>query len=506
MNIKQKNTQGVIDIAADKQLFIDNLWFFEQHGMRLTVNPPIKDKIVLSPGKVWDNLSCGAYSTILEHDGKYKMWYDGISDIDDNLPQYRNICYAESEDGIHWDRPDVNLYTWQGQKKNNIVMPGCNGGIMLDPNGPDEHRFKGLFIVKENDVWPASKGAICGQYEDRWKLELYLCTSPDGIHWTRQLTPVSDYFHDSQNHFFYDNRLQKYVGYFRTHVRGRSVGRLEVDDPMSLPWIPLENYNPEKVWGADSGHLFPIAIKTDETDSEHMDLYTPCVHKYPWAENAYFAFVTPYRHYPVGDTSDTTLKGQDERGRFFNSGPVDIQLAVSRDGISWARPDRRPYVPLGLAGEYDGGQTYMALGMFRKGNEVWMYDSPTKFLHGEPRTEVAGGGIRLLRQRLDGFMSADADYDGAEFTTPLLTFSGSELQLNVDCSAVGQVWVEILDADNRPIPGFTLEESVDIDRNHIAVSVIWSEKTNVTELIGLPIRLHFRLKACKLYAFQFVNS
>ena len=34
-------------------------------------------------------------------------------------------------------------------------------------------------------------------------------------------------------------------------------------------------------------------------------------------------------------------------------------------------------------------------------------------------------------------MSADADYTGVEFTTPLLIFSGTDLKLNVDCSAVG---------------------------------------------------------------------
>ena len=69
--------------------------------------------------------------------------------------------------------------------------------------------------------------------------------------------------------------------------------------------------------------------------------------------DAYFAFVNPYRHYPVADTGDTTLQGKDERGRFKNDGPLDIQLAVSRDGITFARPDRKPYVPLGMAGAWD---------------------------------------------------------------------------------------------------------------------------------------------------------
>ncbi|MBD03409.1 MAG: hypothetical protein CME24_03565 [Gemmatimonadetes bacterium] len=496
---------NTIDIGNGKQLFLDDRWFADQRGMTLSVNPPIKDQIVLAPGKKWDELAVYAYGTVLEHDGKFKMWYDGVSRLDNELPQYRNICYAESDDGIHWERPNVGRYEWEGIRLNNIVLPGCNGGIMVDPNGPDEHRFKGLILVKENSVWPGSKGAICGLHGGRWRLELYLCTSPDGYNWTRHPTPVSDYFHDTQNQLFYDTRLGKYAAYFRTHSRGRTVGRLEVDDPMDLPWIPLDGEDPEAVFPTGKKHLFQLALTADESDPADADLYTACVHQYPWADDAYFSFTTPYRHYPVGDTSDTTLTGKDPRGRHNNDGPVDIQLAVSRDGIAWTRPDRRPYVGLGLAGEYDGGQSYMGLGMIRMGNEVWMYDSPTKRTHGVPPGQPEAG-LRLLRQRLDGFISADAAYEGAEFTTPMLTFSGSELQLNVDCSALGQVWVEIRNEDNHVIDGYSLDESIDIDRNHIAAPVRWHEKDDVGELIGRPVRLHFKLRACKLYAFQFVDG
>ena len=68
---------------------------------------------------------------------------------------------------------------------------------------------------------------------------------------------------------------------------------------------------------------------------------------------------------------------------------------------------------------------------------------------------------------------------------------------------MGQVWVEIRDEKNHPIPGYTLAESIDIDRNQIAAPVLWRKKDSVKELIGKPISLHFRLRACKLYAFQF---
>ena len=491
-----------IDVGTGKQLFIDDKWFFSQKGMTLTVNPPTKSGVVSRPEKPWDEIAIYAYSTILEHDGKYKMWYDAMSNLGEDKNHRRSVCYAESPDGLNWERVNANLFDWEGLRENNIVMPGATAGVMIDPRGPDEHRFKALCIIHENPVWPESKDAVTGYWEGEKfiaRLELYLCTSPDGIHWTRQKTPVSNYFHDTHNHFFYDARLGKYAAYFRTHKRGRTVGRLELDDPMDLPWIPLTEGHP------GAGKFFTTVLEADETDPPNSDLYTPGVQQYPWADDAYFSFTTAYRHYPFGDTADTTQQGRDERGRYRNDGPVEIQLAASRDGVNFHRPDRRPYVSPGLKGEWDSGQTYMALGMIRQGNEIWMYDAPTRRTHGvyEPGNLKPERGLRRLVQRLDGFMSADAAYDGAEFTTPLITFAGAYLKLNVDCSAMGQVWVEVRDEKNHAIPGYTLGDSVDVDRNQIAAPVYWRDKESVGELIGRPVRLHVKLRACKLYAFQF---
>ena len=499
----------VFDLGTEKQLFIDQRWFASQRGMHLTVNPPLKAERVLVPEEPWEAKGIHAYNSVLEHDGIYKMWYDAIAPQSSGIP--RSLCYATSADGIHWERQFVNLFPLPGMARNTIVMPGVNGSVMMDPNGGDEHRFKSLALITENDLWPQSQGCICGVYPEynpeHW-CELYLCTSPDGIHWRRHSPSAMPFFHDSHNVFFYDRRLGRYAAYMRTHERHRTVGRTEFDDPMQLPWPFKENPAAARGPGDSrraAGGEYELALCCDESDPPDSDLYTPSVHPYPWAADAYFSFTTPYRHYPFGDTGDTTEQGRDERGRFRNDGPVEIQLAVSRDGISWWRPDRRPYVPLGLAGAWDGGQVYMAHGMVRKGDEIWQYYSGTHYTHGayDPDDEDGSGGVCRLVQRLDGFISADAEYTGAEFTTPLLRFSGEHLKLNVDCSAMGEVWVEVRDGRNHPLAGYTLAESVSVDRNHIAAPVVWRQRDNVGELMGRPVRLHFRLRAAKLYAFQF---
>ena len=64
----------VIDVGTEKQLFIDNRWFFEQRGMTLTVNPPVKTELVMVPETPWERKRVGA-GTIVEHEGRYLMFY-----------------------------------------------------------------------------------------------------------------------------------------------------------------------------------------------------------------------------------------------------------------------------------------------------------------------------------------------------------------------------------------------------------------------------------------------
>ena len=230
------NATETIHIGAEKQLFLDERWFFSQRGMTLTVNPPTKYERVLFPDKPWEEFGIHAYSSVVEHDGKYYMFYDAIAaDISGKQPS-RSICYAVSTDGMHWEKPNVGPYVWNGIRENNIVLPGCNGSVMVDSEAPEKQRFKSLSLIVENTVWPESKGVVCGKYGEHSFVELYLCTSPDGIHWKRHTPCALPLFHDTQNVLFYDTRLRKYVAYVRWSSEGRSVARVELDDPLKLPW------------------------------------------------------------------------------------------------------------------------------------------------------------------------------------------------------------------------------------------------------------------------------
>jgi hypothetical protein len=50
--------------------------------------------------------------------------------------------------------------------------------------------------------------------------------------------------------------------------------------------------------------------------------------------------------------------------------------------------------------------------------------------------------------------------------------------------------VEIPDKRFQPIPGYRLQDSIGVDRNDVAAPIFWTEREDVSELAGQPVR-HF---------------
>lgn len=116
------------------------------------------------------------------------------------------------------------------------------------------------------------------------------------------------------------------------------------------------------------------------------------------------------------------------------------------------------------------------------------------------------GGIGVVRQRLDGFISADADHRGGWLETPPVPFSGNRLRLNIDTGSMGTAIVELRDVDGNSIEGYTLEDCEEIGGNFIDQTVYWKGNTDVSSLAGKPVRIYFKLTRAKLYSFTFTND
>ncbi len=252
-------------------------------------------------------------------------------------------------------------------------------------------------------------------------------------------------------------------------------------------------------------------LEADRDDNPHSDIYYNAITPYPWAQDVYLMFTAPFRHF----SPDRNPAVRPPHHHWEDFGLIEVQLATSRDGIHWERFDREPYFPPGLADEWDRWITVMAPGMVRRGNYLYQYYWSTGRTHDSailrpilrPEYEKSAprmGGIGVVRQRLDGFVSVDADYHGGWLETPPLTFAGSHLRLNIDTGAMGTALVELRDGDGKPIPGFTLADCEEIGGNFIDQRVYWKGNPDLARLAGRPVRIHFKLTRAKLFGFQFL--
>ena len=265
----------------------------------------------------------------------------------------------------------------------------------------------------------------------------------------------------------------------------RAVGRIEVDDILA-PW-PEEEIR--------------TVLAADEHDPPNSDIYTHGFYRYPYAADAYFMFPMTYQHF----RADESPVG--------NDGLNDTHFCASRDGIHWMRYDRKPYLPRGMGGDPDGGGTHGTEWHIRHGKYLYQFYGGDPWSHGgfrrltldqrQDRANWGRGFIGLAVQRLDGFVSADAEYAGGSLCTPPMVFEGDHLELNIDVAAMGEAAVEVQDERGHPLRGFALDECDRVMVNEVAHTVTWRGHADLSSLVGTRVQLRFALRATKLYAFQF---
>mgnify|MGYP001573178651 FL=1 len=360
---------------------------------------------------------------------------------------------------------------------------------MLDKHASEEHRYNLLL-----------------RHRGAGRRGLSIVTSKDGFKWSEPAF-VLPFSVDTYNQFFWDGRIGKYVIFVRSWDPWRKVGRIETDDILK-PW-PYRRIDPMP--GTSNVKVIDEAFAYDELDPIVSDHYNPAATVYEDAQDAYFMFPTAFYHTqkgrPTPPPSLTDARVAPPKSHM--TGPMDIQMAVSREGVRYHRPDRRPYVRLGVEGAIDSGSNYMAVGMVRSGDELFQYyvgyEQPHGYhdLLGTQHMNRWGAIIRTV-QRVDGFVSADASYSGGWLLTPPITFTGKRLELNVDTSAIGSAYVAIEEADGKPVPNFTFEDCDLINGNFPHKIVTWKGNPDVSSLAGRPIRLRVKMRSTKLYAFQFL--
>ena len=481
---------GILELEGRKQLFLDDWLIEEANRISRFMYRPRKypGNPVLQRDRPWEMGDIAGYfrgvqifgQNVLYDDQEriFKMWYLPWGFRDGS----RLWCYAVSQDGYTWEKPELGSYDFQGSKQNNIM---ANFGdpnyfnVIKDPHDPDpQRRYKAL--GEQEGPIPNHTGGVAVAF------------SPDGLHWNP----------------WPGNPVIRH---------GPNLG----DAPTMLGWDPIRK---KHVLYPRPGH--PLA----------MEIHGNGVHRHirtiGYSESDDFIHWTPTRIMLAPDRHDRV----DYQYMCFTAGVTagiyvgllwmhetheqvwDIFLMTSRDGFHWSWVDRAvPFLGRGEIGSYDAGYMSPSGPIFHDG-KIWIYYGAYSGAHSYRPSKLGSENTisvalaTLPEDRWLGLLAGP--FQGTILTRPF-TFTGSKLMLDIDaslameppksyrnfdeCEARGA----LVDPSGGSIEGFSLEQSIPLLETG-RQELRWRD-SQVSRLEGKPVRLRLAMRSAALYSLQFVS-
>jgi hypothetical protein len=477
-------------------------------GIRLVAQKA--EKVPFQPGQlsaqVWDQ-------------GKYKAWYtmgpcdapEPFSSKEKILPGYNShICYAESEDAVTWQTPELGLYEYDGSKANNIVfrgdlngsMRGFHGGsVFVDPSSDDE-RYKMIYLgIITDEEWEA----FAAKYPDevdtmarrtdvggfRCVVAVFGAVSPDGIHWQTLPEPLMIQHADTLNTCYYDVDRRQYVAYVRAwQVNPKAAGH-ETENIDS--WIGIGRRSIGRAVSSDFRHFGKVEVVV----STGADM------------------LPSHLFYTNGKT---TLPGVPDNHVMFpwiweleNDGG-STWLLSSADGAHWSRVPGGPVIETGAVGSSDGGYVAASGNLLEYPDNRWAITYggnpiPHKYPGRDfekrqglfPGVPSVSGMATWPKGRL---VALEAAEDGA-FATVALVPRGNRIRLNASVKPTGYIKVAVrrFGTDGN-VPGRSFEDCDPLVGDNLAMPVTWQgvDELNHEES---PVILRFQLRQAQLFGIEF---
>jgi hypothetical protein len=452
-------------------LLVDDHDVLYRSGLKRELQPLVRSpKNPLIPGSPKGQLAyCSTYRN--PETGKYQFWYQTTAGG-------HGVAYAESDDGITWTMPDLDLIKLKDPEQRNIVLTSADhygASVVVDaPGGSDPaRRYKMAY-------WsiPPLQGPKPSDGDDRGTDGgVFVAFSPDGIHWTkygdgpvirgaygRTTDPpllgdatfrwgpplsCSDVVDAS-----WDPIRKKYIIFAKAWIDApdgktfwkRSIVRTESDDfihwkkpELAMAPDEFDGHRPAEYGGARKGvqlHGAPVFVH----------------------EGVYFALLQP--------------------AFFDTTGAQPIELAISRDGVNWQRPFRSTFfLPADLGTSFDSGRIWSSASPIVLDDEIRFYygayEHPWNSKMQNPKS-----GIGLATMKRDRFVAVKPIEQIGQITLkPVHLDSPDGITINADGSK-GGVRVELLNEDGYRVAGFTKDEAVPITIDELRSRAKWNSKAD----------------------------
>lgn len=479
-------------------LFVDDHDILYRAGLRRRVQQAQrhpKNPVIVGRDKAWEVAIgwCSVYRDPTT--GHYQLWYQAFAGHSAHERTHRCVvCYAESSDGIHWEKPNLGLYSFNGDDNTNIVLL-ANGGysdrygcsVVVDPADSDPaRRYKMAhydFSLDQGQEYPG----------------LSVAFSPDGIRWTKEPrapllrsaygkhgTPVPFVGETTQpwllplsisdaTDVFYDPPRQRFSLYHKMWIDGPDGGMFWKH---GMGYTHSQNFVD---WARPQ-----LVLTPDEFDP-------------PWVE---------FHHSPVFYYNDCYFALLQILNRAELGGVMDCELAISRDGLRWQRPFRQSFFLPRSVGNQSGGNQFDSGSILTNGTPVVLADE-LRFYYGGYSEGATGAddynlttGVGLATLPRDRFVSLRPREALGQVTLKTVDIRGCRtLTLNASAPE-GKIWVEALDGEGRRIPGFDRACALPITGDRLDHPVAWQEG-NLKQLPVENVILRIYAENAALFAVTF---
>jgi hypothetical protein len=508
----EAHAKDILDIGGRRELFLDNLLVERlEGGAQRVFHHPVPREVVITFDQPWEGNAC-AYVSIFRDDDRYRMYYRAQNEPGSAGGEKRGShafgCYAESPDGIHWTRPALGQADFKGSKDNNIIFkPAVPEGWLLSELNPfrDENP-EAASDARYKAVAPRTHPYKGGDWVTADK-ELTIWKSPDGIHWT-MMQDEGILTHkgpsaamDSQNVAFWDVNIKAYRVYHRWSgavisdwtPSGRNIK--VATSPNFIDW-PASSH-------ADTSNLLRYV------NPPSAQFYVNGIRNYHRAPHIYIGLPVMYEDRPWSPAMEQLPDAEKRRKNvegWKRPGPLsEVQLMWSRDGGTF---ELSPSTFMPPGPERPGTYTYhdgVAWHLVETASDL-EGAAPELTLYRLESYEIGDVRLRRYTLRLDGFASIHAPTAGGELVTPPLVFKGRSLSMNFASSVFGSLRVEIQDGDGKPLPGFALDDSIELYGDTVARNALWQNDPDLTTLAGKPVRLRFVMRDADLYSIKFEET
>ena len=454
------------NIESRRELFVDDHLISKLTNIDHRLVRPVSAGTAFDFNKPWEGVF-SAYPTVIKDGSIYHMYYRGLP-VARHALDVEVTCHATSLDGIHWHKPEYQIFKYKEFGKNNIILadhPGC-------------HNFA-PFIDTRPGVDSSARFKAFGGSE---KSGLFLFTSADGVHWSPSGDgPVfrddfgNGWAFDSQNVGFWSESESCYILYYRRFIDGqRRIFRVTSND--------LENWSE------------PVDTMAN-LDGEH--LYTNQTQPYFRAPHIYIAMAK--RFFPGKVAIDPELARELVADPNYRRDTADSIFMSSRSQAEYTRQFHEGFLRPGRTPmDWISRSNAAGCGVVPSSSDPMSMYVYRLTHYGQP-----SACLSRYEMRTDGFASLSADAAGGIVRTCPVIFSGEDLYLNFDTSAGGNIYVEVLDSDYKVIPGMSRDDCTEILGNDLDRRVSWQGNTSFANLSGTPVILRFIMRDADLYSFQF---